>query len=146
MSSPLDTLDITILERDKNGKPNRIFPSNGNTAQHVMASVNLARSLIAGPLGQPAFTRLCAETLANTQMEAWWGDMTENDLAKSFIDQVVAKFPPIFVDHSFAHPDHAACTHRKAYEGDFDTLQHAITINALVSPLWLRCESFSPQN
>ncbi|CAD6593632.1 MAG: hypothetical protein ASARMPREDX12_007361 [Alectoria sarmentosa] len=129
MSSPLDTLDITILRRDKNGKPDHIFPSNGYTAQQVMASVNLARSLIAGPRGQPAFTRLCAGTLANTQMETWWGDMTENDLAKSFIHQVVAMFPPIFVDCSFAHPDHAACTHRKAYEGDFDPLQHAITIS-----------------
>ena len=144
MSSPLDTLDITILRRDKNGKPDHIFPSNGYTAQQVMASVNLARSLIAGPRGQPAFTRLCAGTLANTQMETWWGDMTENDLAKSFIHQVVAMFPPIFVDCSFAHPDHAACTHRKAYEGDFDPLQHAITISEPVSSRWFHCQSYSP--
>lgn len=143
MSSPLDTLDIIILKRDENGKPNGIFPSNGETAKHVMASVNLARNLIAAPLGQLKFTQLCTNIVANMPMEAWWEFTTANDLAKNFIDQVVAKFPPTFVDYSFTHPDHAGCTHRKAYEGDFDPLRHAICINGSVSPRWFRCQSYS---
>lgn len=68
-----------------------------------------------------------------TQLEAWYKPKSMEEVAKKFVERVLVKWPPMVVDDTFTSPDHLASTWKTKWDKDFETREHAITINGSVS-------------
>lgn len=135
MTYLLNTLDITIFHQNKDGKPDFIYPYNGNTATHVTGCANLARSMLATETGEESFTELGKRFESVTELERWYKPVEMHVVAKRFLNIVKAKWPPTFLDESKENPDESGETFRKWWELDFDTREHPMSLNAAVGQL-----------
>ena len=133
MTSPLDTIDLIVIHRNKSGKSDAIYPYNGNIATHMAACVNIARQIIASEKGLRSFIQLGNHFEKETQLKAWWGPDTMEEVTKNYVERLLKKWPPMVVDDTFSTPDHYGITYRKKYDTEFDTLKSAISINGDVS-------------
>ena len=132
MTSLLNTLDITIFHRDKDGKPDFIYPYNGNIATHVAGCANLARSILATERGEQAFTKLGNKFESETDLERWYKPIKMDVVAKRFLNIVKSKWPPTFLEEAMENPDEAGATYRTGWDLDFDTREHPMSLNAAV--------------
>lgn len=130
MTSPLDTINLIVIHRDESGKSTGIFPYNGDKASHMAACVILARRMIASDKALKSLIQLGNRLEEKaTQLEAWYKPKSMEEVAKKFVERVLVKWPPMVVDDTFTSPDHLASTWKTKWDKDFETREHAITIN-----------------
>lgn len=132
MTYLLNTLDIIIIHRHKDGKPDFIYPYNGNTATHVTGCANLARSILATERGEQSFIDLGDKFESETELERWYKPIEMGVVAKRFLNIVKTKWPPTFLEEAMENPDEAGATFRKWWDLNFDTREHPISLNAAV--------------
>lgn len=68
-----------------------------------------------------------------TQLEAWYKPEKMEDVAKNYVELVLKKWPSMVDDHTFTSADHLGSSWRTTWDTDFDTHEHAITMNGSVS-------------
>ena len=132
MTNQLNTLDITIFHRDKDGKPDFIYPYHGNTAAHVTGCANLARSILATERGEQSFARLGNKFETETDLERWYKPIEMDIVAKRFLNMVKTKWPPTFLEECMENPDECGATYRTMWDSNFDTRERAMSLNAAV--------------
>lgn len=132
MTYLLNTLDITIFHRDKDGKSDFIYPYNGNIATHVAGCANLARSILATEIAEQSFKRLGDKFESETDLERWYNPIEMDVVAKRFLNIIKTKWPPMFLEEAMENPDEAGATYRTGWELVFDTREHPMSLNAAV--------------
>ena len=129
MASPLETLNIILLHRNKNGKPDSLLPINGAMAPHMTTCINLARSALATEMGRQSCTILGTKFQEETQTPRWYGDKSMADVVNDCINDLITNWPPTIADESLSNPDNMGNTHRKGGFTKFDTREQPISIN-----------------
>ena len=132
MTSLPNTLDIIIVHRLKDGKPDFIYPYNGNIATHVTGCVNLARSILATKRAVDSFIEFGNNFERESVSKPWYKPIKMPDVAKKFLKIVTTKWPPIFLEEWMENPDHTGATFRTSWALEFDTREHPISLNAAV--------------
>lgn len=130
MTSPLNTLDIIIIHREKGGKPDSILPFNGHQAAHLTACVNLARAMLATEKGEQSFITLGDKLHRKSKPHQWLGGREMKVIVKAFLDEVKIKWPPLFIEETMENPDLLGATFRTVWPEKFDTRQFPISLNA----------------
>lgn len=133
MTSPLDTMDLLVIHRNKSGITDAIYPYNGDKATHMAACVNIARQIIASEKGLGSFIQLGNRFEKETQLDAWYKPDTVEEVTKKYVGRLLDKWPPMVEDYTFTSPDVYASTWRTEWDTEFDTREHAIAINGNVS-------------
>ena len=129
MTNLLNTLDIIIIHRTMNGKPDSMLPYNGDTAAQLIACVNLARSILASEKGKQSLISLGNKLDNKPRLDKWY-DVEMKDIVKVFLGIVMTKWPPLFLEETMENPDHAGATFRAQWETIFETRDHPISLNA----------------
>ena len=129
MNKLLKTLDIIIIHREKNGKPDSILPYNGDIAAQLIACVNLARAILVTEEGKKSLISL-GNKLDNKPRPDKWYNVELKDVVKRFLDKVMTRWPPLFMEETMENPDHTGATFRAEWGKDFNTRDHPISLNA----------------
>ena len=129
MSNPLNTLDIIIIHRKMNGKPDSILPYNGDTAAQLIACVNLARAILATEKGKQSLISLGNKLDKKPRLDKWY-NVELKDVVEAFLDIVMTRWPPLFMEETMENPDHQGATFRAEWGKAFKPRDHPISLNA----------------
>ena len=129
MTNLLNTLDIIIIHREMNGKPDSMLPYNGDTAAQLIACVNLARSILASEKGNQSLISLGNKLDNKPRLDKWY-DVEMKDIVKVFLGIVMTNWPPLFMEETMENPDHTGATYRVEWDTVFKTRDHPISLNA----------------
>lgn len=132
MASPFNEV-FTIMQMDGNGQPVEIIPYHTDVATYVTVSITICREMLKDSRVQNAFKKI-AENFDPDNSGAWSKTLPKKNPHELFINQILERFPPIFVADAMKNPDMLACTYRHKW-GDqgFDTQNQSISINGPVS-------------
>lgn len=144
MTYHLNTLDIIIVHRNKDGKPDFIYPYNGDTATHVSGCANLARSILATDMAEQSFIKLGNKFEGATDLERWYNPIKMDVVAKRFLNMIITKWPPTFLEECLENPDHMGASYQKWWDLNFDSREHPISLNATVGQPWFQYSSADP--
>ena len=131
MTDPLNTLDVIMIHRQADGKPESLVPYNGHQAAHLTACVNLARAILATEEAKQSFISLGDKLVRKSEPHRWLEkDAHMRDVVMSFVGMVTTNWPPLFIEKTLASPDIMAATFRAVWRGQFNTRDNPISINA----------------
>ncbi len=119
---------------DDNGQPVEIIPYNTDAATYVAVSITICREMLKDSRVQNVFKKFADKFDPNNESGAWSKNLPKKNVHELFINQILERFPPVFVADAMKNPDMGACTYRHKW-GDqgFDTQNQSISINGPVS-------------
>lgn len=128
---------FTIVHRDRGGNPDFIYPSDGNLATCVVASINICRGMLRNTKIRSAFVSLARE-FDRSQPRAWYQDPlrgyeTIEDVVVDFINTILTSFPIVYVDDSITSPGYLGGTPRRVWDHHFRPRDQSILLNGWVS-------------
>lgn len=129
-----DYIDFTIVHRRWDGQPDSIYPSDGNLASCVRASIQVCREMLRNPKIKSAFVSLARE-FDRSGPEDWYRDRFRDigEVVDCYVDTVLAVFPIVYVDDSITTPSCLGGHPRRAWNFYFDPRHQSILLNGVVS-------------
>lgn len=130
MASPSFNEDYLIIRVNQHDQPASTIPHYENAATYISVSISICRGMLRTTKAKEAFKEF-AETFHSDLPET-----TAEEYTQMFINKILDRFPPIFVDYSMLNPDLIACHFRRKWVGyleAFDTRKQGIAINGPVS-------------
>ena len=127
---------LTVIHRDRHGKPDFIYPCDGGVVTCVNASANICRGMLRNMKIRSAFLSFIREF--NRSQPKWYHEASHGfesyeDVVDSFITTILAIFPVVYIDDSLDNPDRLGGHLRREWDVDFQPYDQSIDLNGSVS-------------
>ena len=128
---------FVIFHRDRQGKPDFIYPYDGRLAACLTISINIARGYLRHATVQAALVSFAKDFDRSGSHNAWYNDPVHGcggpeGAVFAFIRIILTVFPLIGIDDSLRNQDCLGFVGKRQWKNRFDPLDHPIMLNGLV--------------